>query len=479
MDTLLPPGLLDHAYADLPQRFGARVSPEPSPSPTLIAWNAPLAEELALQDLSEDQKLALSSGNALPEDAVPIAAAYAGHQFGGLVPQLGDGRAVLLGERVDGANRAVDIQLKGSGPTPFSRGGDGRAWLGPVIREYVMSEAMHALGVPTTRALAAVATGADVWREQPLPGAIITRTARSHIRVGTFVYFAIRGDDKALNILVEQSLVRVYPHLLDAENKALALLKAVIEAQALLVAKWMALGFIHGVMNTDNVAISGETIDYGPCAFMDEFARGRVFSSIDRQGRYAYANQPRIAHWNLAQFAGTLLPVLADDENAAQELAQTAINSFTGIYEDAWCREFGRKLGFATLDDEGLALGERLLDLLEEHALDFTNTFRGLANGEQPPALDLWHSQWSAQLAAAGVPMAEAQSRMKSANPARIPRNHRVEEAISAAAFESDYGPFERLKAALAAPYQDQPEYELYTKAPSEAERVTRTFCGT
>ncbi|MEN0088753.1 MAG: YdiU family protein [Pseudomonadota bacterium] len=480
MTVSLPPDLLTHEYADLPEHFAAKQIPDPSPEPLLFAWNDGLATELGISGLDEGSRVALCAGNAVPSEAMPIAAAYAGHQFGGLVPQLGDGRAVLLGERADKQGRPVDIQLKGSGPTPFSRGGDGRAWLGPVLREYLISEAMHALGVPTTRALGAVTTGAKVWRERALPGAIVTRTARSHVRVGTFIYFAIRGDKAALETLVQFSLQRCYPHLQDTENAALALLEAVVDAQAALVAKWMGLGFIHGVMNTDNVAISGETIDYGPCAFMDEFARGRVFSSIDQQGRYAYANQPRIAHWNLAQFAGTLLPILVDDEAAAQVLAQEAVNAFGEAYDTHWRAVLAAKLGFESLSDENLAHTEVLFDLMEQHGLDFTNTFRALALGSpMPDVLNDWHGAWLEQLSSSNIDAAMAKRTPLKANPAIIPRNHQVEKAITAAAFEGDFKPFESLREALETPFDQNHDNTNLTVPPTEDARVTRTFCGT
>ncbi|MEM1365594.1 MAG: YdiU family protein [Pseudomonadota bacterium] len=480
MTVTLPADLLTHHYADLPHHFSAPQAPDPSPEPNLLVWNKDLAAELSLLDLEASARTALCAGNAVPENAVPVAATYAGHQFGGLVPQLGDGRAVLLGERPDKQGRLIDIQLKGSGPTPFSRGGDGRAWLGPVLREYLVSEAMHALGVPTSRALGAVTTGAHVWRDQALPGAIITRTARSHVRVGTFVYFAIRGDVEALNTLVRFSLQRCYPSLLKADNPPLELLQVVIEAQAALVARWMSIGFIHGVMNTDNVAISGETIDYGPCAFMDEFARGRVFSSIDRQGRYAYANQPRIAHWNLAQFAGALLPVLAGDEDEAQRLAQVAVDGFGAAYDRHWRKLLGAKLGFDGLDEESLQHAEALFDLMEQHRLDFTNIFQALTvDAAIPMQLQDWREKWKQLLRTKGVDQNTARRTMQLANPAVIPRNHRVEEAISAAAFENDFQPFHRLLDAVTDPWNATHANSWLTEPPTDANRVTHTFCGT
>ena len=467
----------DNSYARLPDRFYARQRAVPVREPGLIAVNAGLARDLGLDPdaLAVPETVAAFAGNTTLEGAEPLAQAYAGHQFGGWVPQLGDGRALLLGEVVAPDGRRFDIQLKGSGPTPFSRRGDGRAWIGPVIREYIVSEAMAALGLPTTRALAAVTTGETVWRETALPGAVLVRVAASHIRVGTFQYFAARQDAEALKLLTEHVIARHYP---DAKTP-LDLLDAVTAAQARLIAGWMSFGFIHGVMNTDNMAISGETIDYGPCAFMDDYHPLKVFSSIDQFGRYAYGNQPRIAVWNLAQFASCLLPLMGEEE-AAIEAATASINRFPEIYEAEWLRRFRAKIGLVTEEDGDAGLIETLLTRMAEGHADFTRTFRGLAEGNaaaefaDPAAFDTWAEGWQARLAREADPAAT----MRGANPAYIARNHRVEEAIQAAV-TGDYDPFHRLNAILARPFDDQPDAAEYRAAPAEDEVVTRTFCGT
>jgi uncharacterized protein YdiU (UPF0061 family) len=419
--------------------------------------------------------VAVLAGNAVPDGADPLAQAYAGHQFGNWVPQLGDGRALLLGEVLGRDGTRYDLQLKGSGPTPFSRRGDGRAWLGPVLREYIVSEAMQALGIPTTRALAAVATGETVYRERALPGAVLTRVARSHIRVGTFQYFAARQDREALEALVAHVIQRHYPQ---AEGP-LGLLEAVVAAQAKLVARWMGVGFIHGVMNTDNMSVAGETIDYGPCAFMDTYHPGKVFSSIDHLGRYAYANQPQIAAWNLAQFASCLLPLIEGGEDAAIASATEGVNRFVPLFQAEWARVFRTKLGLVQEEAEDVALAAALLDRMAQGRADFTRTFHGLADGtaraefEDPEVFDAWHADWQARVAREDA--AESAAAMRAANPAVIPRNHRVEEAI-AAAVGGDLAPFERLNAALARPFA--PDEDL-AQAPSEDQEVRQTFCGT
>jgi uncharacterized protein YdiU (UPF0061 family) len=451
----------DNSYARLPGRFYVRQPPHPVATPGLVGVNAPLARDLGLDPdaLAAPAGLAFLAGNCLPDGAEPLAQAYAGHQFGGWVPQLGDGRAVLLG----------------AGPTPFSRRGDGRAALGPVIREYLVSEAMAALGVPTTRALAAVTTGEAVWRETPLPGAVLTRVAASHIRVGTFQYFAARTDHEALAILTQYVIDRHYP---DADGP-LGLVRAVTAAQARLIARWMALGFIHGVMNTDNMTVSGETIDYGPCAFMDGYRPDRVFSSIDHTGRYAYQNQPQIALWNLAQFASCLLPLMADQVHAVEE-ATAAIDTFRTLYPAEWLRLFRAKLGLTADDPGDLALIEGLLARMAAEEADFTRTFRGLLTGAardefaDRDAFDGWAKDWRARAADEADPEAV----MAAANPALIPRNHRVEAAI-AAAVAGDLAPFHRLNAALADPWTDRADIADLQAAPLEDEVVSRTFCGT
>ena len=476
------PAVFDNSYASLPDRFYSRVAPTPVASPRLVALNAPLAEALGFdaRSLATEEGVQALAGNRPLEGASPIAQAYAGHQFGNWVPQLGDGRAVLLGEVVgkDGARR--DIQLKGSGPTPYSRMGDGRAPLGPVIREYVVSEAMHALGVPTTRALAAVATGEPVMREGVFPGGVLTRVAASHIRVGTFQFFGAREDVEALRLLTGHALARHYPSA-TAETPALALLQSVMAAQARLVAKWMGLGFIHGVMNTDNTSIAGETIDYGPCAFMDVYRADTKFSSIDQMGRYAYYMQPKIAHWNLAQLAVALFPLLAEAEETAMEIAKGALDEWPDLFEAAWTAEMGRKLG---VDDGAKDLATRLLTMMEASRADFTLTFRALAGaaagedaalrgqiGDSAEAA-AWTADWRGALGDG------AAAKLSAANPAIIPRNHLVEAAI-AAAYADDLEPFRALAAALATPFDAAQDGGPFAAPPAPEEVVRATFCGT
>ncbi|MFZ9949006.1 MAG: protein adenylyltransferase SelO [Gemmobacter sp.] len=464
----------DNSYARLPEHFFVRVAPEPVAAPRLLALNAALAAEMGLDArlLATPEGVAMLAGNHIPEGAEPIAQAYAGHQFGGFVPRLGDGRAVMLGEVVGPDGAHWDIQLKGSGRTPFSRGGDGRAWLGPVLREFLVSEAMAALGVPTTRALAAVATGEDVWRDGRMPGAVLTRVAPSHIRVGTFQYFAARQDAEALGTLTAFAIARHYPQ---AEGP-LGLLEAAVAAQARLIAQWMALGFIHGVMNTDNCHVGGITIDYGPCAFMDDFHPGQVFSSIDRGGRYAWGNQPQIAAWNLAQFATCLLPLIDPDRDRAIERATAAFHRFGPLWQEAWAARLGAKIG---LGPEGADLGQALLDRMAETGADFTVTFRTLAEGGPlPEGLAAWEADWRAELGRRGIAPEAAQAMMRRTNPAIIPRNHRIEAAI-AAAVAGDAGPFERLRRALATPWEVAPEDDDLRARPAAHEVVHATFCGT
>ncbi|MGB7321913.1 MAG: YdiU family protein [Albidovulum sp.] len=467
----------DNSYARLPERFFARQAPVAVPLPGLIGINTRLAVELGLtpEELTSPEGIAILAGNIVPDGTDPIAQAYAGHQFGGWSPQLGDGRAVLLGEIVAPGGGRFDLQLKGAGQTPFSRRGDGRAWVGPVIREYIVSEAMAAFGVPTTRALGAVTTGDTIWRELPRPGAVLARVAASHIRVGTFQYFAARQDTEALELLTRHVIDRHYP----AATSPLDLLDAVTGAQARLIARWMSVGFIHGVMNTDNMAISGETIDYGPCAFMDAYDPAKVFSSIDQLGRYAYNNQPRIAVWNLAQFASCLLPLMGD-EAPAIEAATASINRFPDIYEAEYLRLFRAKIGLATEQPGDGALIEALLGHMAKDSADFTRTFRGLASGTaraefgNPEGFDGWSQKWQDRLT--GEPSPEAL--MRNTNPAFIPRNHRVEEAIQAAV-AGDYAPFHKLNDILATPFDDQPDHKDYARAPDADQEVRQTFCGT
>ncbi|MGE5302640.1 MAG: protein adenylyltransferase SelO [Alphaproteobacteria bacterium] len=461
--------------------------------PRLVIFNRGLAEELGLDAgaLDSEDGARIFAGNEVPEGALPLAQAYAGHQFGGFVPQLGDGRALLLGEVIDRHGRRRDIQLKGSGPTPFSRAGDGRAALGPVLREYLIGEAMQALGIPTTRALAAVVTGEPVFRESALPGAVLTRVAASHIRVGTFQFFASRGEHDKVRRLADYAIDRHYPDLKGHANNYLGLIERVCDRQAALIAGWMHVGFIHGVMNTDNMAISGETIDYGPCAFMDHYDPATVFSSIDTQGRYAYGNQPRIAQWNLARLAETLLPLIDADGNRAIARATEVINGFADQYERHWLSGMRAKLGLSSEDEADLTLVAGFLTAMEGNKVDYTLAFRYLADaalGRQEPvralfadpsAYDLWSEHWRARLVREAVaPSARAQA-MRRANPAFIPRNHRVEEALSAAVEHGDYAPFETLLNILSSPFDDQPEFAAFAEpAPGGLGRY-QTFCGT
>ncbi|MCJ2050409.1 protein adenylyltransferase SelO [Methylobacterium sp. J-070] len=485
----------DNSYARLPERFFARRTPTPAEAPRLIRLNRDLADELGLDAgwLAGPEGVAALAGNAVPEGADPIAAAYAGHQFGQFVPQLGDGRAVLLGEVIDRNGRRRDIQLKGSGPTPFSRRGDGRAALGPVLREYLVSEAMAALGIPTTRALAAVATGEPVVRETRLPGAVLTRVAASHIRVGTFQYFAARGDAEALRALADHVLARHYPEAAEAANPYRALLDGVVAAQAELVARWLLVGFVHGVMNTDNMAVAGETIDYGPCAFLDAYDPRTVFSSIDRNGRYAYGEQPRIALWNLTRLAETLLPLLADDETAAVAEAEAALAGYAPRFEAAYHGGLGRKLGLGSLQPDDPALSGDLLKRMAENQADFTLTFRTLCAAAErpeataavrdlfvdPTAFDTWADRWRERLAREDRDPAATAAGMRAVNPAFIPRNHRVEAMIEAAVERNDFEPFAELLEVLSRPYADQPAHARYAEAPEGGGVGYRTFCGT
>ncbi|MCB9614984.1 MAG: YdiU family protein [Sandaracinus sp.] len=476
----------DNRYASFPGRFYARVRPSEVREPAALAINVALAEELGLDAaaLASPEGLAILAGNAVPDDADPMALAYAGHQFGSFVPQLGDGRAILLGDLVDRHGRRRDVQLKGSGPTPFSRGGDGRAALGPVLREYVLSEAMHALGVPTTRALAAVLTGEPVYRDTVLPGAVLTRVASSHLRVGTFQFFAARRDLDALSLLVAHALERHYPDADRREGDALALIDAVMKAQAKLVAKWLALGFVHGVMNTDNTSIAGETLDYGPAAFLDAYEPARVFSSIDQNGRYAFAHQPRIALWNLTRLAETVIELVGDDEAKTVATLTERLEAFPAIFEQAYAAELRAKLGLREARDEDLELARDLLGLLAKEHTDYTVFFRRLAHGDAADqlldveAFAAWTKRWEARREAEGTTEADARARMLAVNPAFIPRNHRIEEMI-AAATAGDLGPFERLHRVLATPFEDQPQDADLATPPGDDQWQYRTFCGT
>jgi uncharacterized protein YdiU (UPF0061 family) len=477
----------DNSYARLPESFFTKLNPTPVRSPKLIIFNDPLATSLGLnvQALQSDDGVAVLAGNQIPEGASPLAEAYAGHQFGHFT-RLGDGRALLLGEQITPSGERVDIQLKGSGKTPYSRGGDGRAAIGPMLREYIISEAMHALDIATTRSLAVVKTGEPIFRETEQPGAILTRMAASHLRVGTFQYVASRGDVEDLRVLADYTLQRHFPEVEAGENRFLTLLKEVIKCQAVLIAKWQLVGFIHGVMNTDNMAISGETIDYGPCAFMDAYDPATVFSSIDIHGRYAYGNQPSIAAWNLARFAETLLPLLHVDESQAVKLAEDAISDFADLYQLNWLSGMRAKLGIFNEKQGDESLIEDLLSMMHKHHADYTNTFLALTF-DKPEETVLfgttefaqWHDLWQARLGRQQEPKASSHQLMRNSNPAVIPRNHRVEEALEAAVKQEDYSVMERLLNVLSSPYAHSPEKNDYYTLPALSDRPYRTFCGT
>ncbi|WP_409530016.1 protein adenylyltransferase SelO [Shinella zoogloeoides] len=524
----------DNSYARLPDAFFAPVDPTPVEAPRLIRFNRALAEELGLDaDALERHGAAYFSGNTPLPGSLPLAMAYAGHQFGQFVPQLGDGRAILLGEVIDRAGKRRDIQLKGAGQTPYSRRGDGRAALGPVLREYIISEAMHALGIPTTRALAAVATGQPVYRDRVLPGAVFTRVASSHIRVGTFQFFAARGDTENVRVLADHVIDRHYPELKGAEKPYLALLDAVAERQASLIARWLGVGFIHGVMNTDNMTISGETIDFGPCAFMDRYDPRTVYSSIDHGGRYAFGNQPMIGQWNIARLAEAMLAILDDDQDKAVEAANAAVGRFMERFQEQWKGVIRAKVGLGDHEEEGdQALIRDLLILLYEQKADYTLAFRRLADAageedpsptpphkgeglneprpqrsifkdeqassfsplvgempagrggladvmEDPRALTPWLAVWRARLARDATSPPHRAAAMRRINPAFIPRNHKVEEALAAAVDHGDFSLFEALNDVLARPYEDQPAFAAYAQPPKPGEEIAATYCGT
>lgn len=484
----------DNTYARCLEGFSIPCEPANVPQPVLLRFNEALAEELRLNLAApEAERLAeVFAGNVLPAGARPIAQAYAGHQFGGFVPQLGDGRALLLGEVIDRRGERRDIAFKGSGPTPFSRGGDGKAAVGPVLREYVIGEAMHALGIPTTRALAAVRTGEVVRRDRLLPGAVLTRVAASHVRVGTFQFFAARGDTEKLRTLADYVIARHDPELRERPQPYLELLRSVAERQAALLAHWTAVGFIHGVMNTDNMALSGETIDYGPCAFLEAYDPGAVFSSIDAQGRYAFGNQPMIARWNLARFAETLLPLI-DAESSDRAIAQAmeVLGAFPDVYERYRLERMRAKLGLTTATDGDADLVDDWLELLAAQAVDFTQAWRRLADaadGDLRPlgalfrdsaALDPWLERWRGRVESEGASLAAKAEALRGANPLYIPRNHRVEEALSAAE-QGDLAPLERLLDAVTQPFTERPGLDAYAEpAPPEFTARYKTFCGT
>ncbi len=477
----------DNSYAKLPEALFTRIRPTPVRLPKLIIVNDQLAAALGLNRpaLRGDNGTAFFAGNEVPEGAEPLAQAYAGHQFGHFT-MLGDGRAVLIGEQITPQGMRVDIQLKGAGRTPYSRRGDGRAALGPMLREYMISEAMHGLGIPTTRSLAVAATGESLIRETEQPGAVLTRVAASHLRVGTFQYAAARGVTGELKALADYTLQRHYPEAEGTANCYLSLLHEVIKHQAALIAKWQLAGFVHGVMNTDNMALSGETIDYGPCAFLDTYNLDTVFSSIDREGRYAYGNQPNIAAWNLARFAETLLPLLHDDESQAVQLAEEAISDFTELYYQNWLAGMRAKLGIFNEEQQDEPLIEELLGMMQKHRADYTNTFRALTLGKTEDMVLFgteefagWQKQWKARLGRQGKSQDASRQLMRSSNPALIPRNHRVEEALEAAVERDDYSVMERFLEVLSNPYAYSPEQEEYSTLPESCSTPYRTFCGT
>ncbi|MEH7247373.1 YdiU family protein [Neobacillus niacini] len=477
----------DNSYARLPKTFFANQKPTPVGSPQSIIFNEPLATSLGLNKhaLQSEDGTAIFAGNKIPEGASPLAQAYAGHQFGHFT-MLGDGRAILLGEQITPTGQRFDIQLKGPGRTPYSRGGDGRAALGPMLREYIISESMHALGIPTTRSLAVVKTGESIIRETELPGAILTRVAASHLRVGTFQYAAGGGTKEELRELADYAIKRHYPEIEDEENKYLSFLQEVIKRQALLISKWQLVGFIHGVMNTDNMTISGETIDYGPCAFMDTYDPATVFSSIDRQGRYAYGNQPNIGVWNLARLAESLLMLIHENQEQAVTLAQEKLSEFAGLFKKNFLEGMRAKLGLFNEEKEDASLVESLLNIMEKHSADYTNTFRALTT-DSTRELDLngipdfteWYKQWEARRDRQKESKDSSTQLMRNSNPGVIPRNHRVEEALEAAVDRGDYSVMERLLNVLSNPYSYSPEQAEYCSLPAPTPQPYQTFCGT
>ena len=487
----------EHTYAELPQLFYSDAAPTAVREPRLVAFNRPLANMLGLEPetLARPEGAAIFAGNALPEGSRPIGQAYAGHQFGHFTA-LGDGRAILLGEQITPSGDRLDIQLKGAGQTPFSRRGDGRAALGPMLREYIISEAMHALGIPTTRSLAVVTTGESVYREAVLEGAVLTRVAASHIRVGTMQWAAVHNRDgssteahsvkvEPTQALADYTLARHYPDLADAPDPYIALFDAILARQASLIARWQLVGFIHGVMNTENMALSGETIDYGPCAFMDAYDPATVFSSIDHGGRYAYGNHPPIAHWNLARLAEAMLPLFDADVDRAVERATEALDRFPNLFNQHRLDGMRAKLGLLTPEDDDEALVNDLLAWMQQRSADFTNTFRSLTTGRLignsisgDPELSAWHRRWEARRGRQPQSRVEAEALMRRHNPAVIPRNHHVEAALAAATTGHDFSVMERLLDVLATPYDHGRDLPMFSASYS-GERPYRTFCGT
>lgn len=482
----------NNSYAQLPKEFHVLQAPKPVTAPALIKFNYDLAKELGIDTelVSSDALAQIFSGNVQVNGSQPLAMAYSGHQFGGFSPMLGDGRANLMGEVIAKNGRRYDIQLKGSGPTAFSRNGDGRSALGPVIREYIVSEAMHKMDVPTTRALACVLSGETVRRETPLAGGIFTRVALGHIRVGTFQYFAARQELKSLRTLMDYTVNRFYPDLKQKDNQALELLHKVVEKQAHLVAKWLGVGFIHGVMNTDNVSVVGETIDYGPAAFMDEYDPAMVYSFIDENGRYAYNNQAPATLWNLSRFAECLLPFIDDDQEQAVKYAHAALEKFNTLFEEKRLDIMAAKIGIEQPQASDQALVQMLLDLMQKHNADFSNTFRNLSGGlmgNENPLLEMfaddddlqqWLKAWKERLAMSAKSMDEIAHQMNRVNPLYIPRNHLVEEVIEAA-YSGDYSKFEKLHTILSNPFEEQKGVAEYARPPTDNQRVKNTFCGT
>ena len=476
-----------NTYVNFPDTILTHISPVPVKDPSIVVLNEELSKELGLDftSLNKDLIADMFCGNVLPDGADPIAQAYAGHQFGHFT-NLGDGRAIVLGEHVTPNNDQVDIQYKGSGQTPYSRGADGRAALGPMLREYVISESMHGLGIPTTRSLAVTKTGEYVFRDSPLPGAILTRVAKSHIRVGTFQYLAAKGDLETIKDLVTYSIRRHYPLYKNEDNLALTLLNAVMEQQINLIVHWMRVGFIHGVMNTDNMTISGETIDYGPCAFMDQYDEKTCFSSIDLQGRYSFGNQPSIAQWNLARFAETLLPLIDKDKKKSIRIAEDSINSFKTMYEQTWLKMMKAKLGIFGEEDKDLSLIQNLLNWMQVNKADYTNTFCYLMDQrignreiyEEPTFLD-WYKEWKGRLSKGGKSEDEILSIMKSANPIIIPRNHKIEEALKDAETKDDFSKLKDLLKFLETPYSFQEGINNFQEPAGIGYEEYRTFCGT
>ncbi len=487
--------LFDNSYSKLPETFYNAVNPTPVNNPKTIRVNHSLCKQLGIDSSLLEKSAGYITGNLIPESAQPIALAYAGHQFGHFVHQLGDGRAILMGEVRDEDDQRFDLQWKGSGPTTYSRGGDGRAPLGPVIREYIVSEAMYALGCPTTRCLGAALTGESVYRGTAEPGAVLIRVASSHIRIGTFEYFSSRGDVEAIKSLANYTIQRHYSDSENNENPYLALLEEVLKKQALLIAHWMSIGFIHGVMNTDNMTLSGETIDYGPCAFMDEYEPDKVFSSIDRQGRYAYQNQERIALWNLTRLAESLLPLIDENIELAIEKAQTVLLKFQALFKQHWMTKMGQKIGLEVRVNENESnekLINELLNLMHQNRSDFTLTFHylttGLRNGDfqafhqllgTSDSVEAWLTDWKNRLKVQAISQEESVQLMRENNPVFIPRNHEVERVIRAAVDNNDFTLMDALLTILETPYTENETAKGFMMPPEENERVTQTFCGT